>query len=137
MVSSACPPYETEYIGSKFTFQRSNALADVAGFYRAFGLELSRSHPERHDHIAALELEFMAYLIGLERTGSRKAVSTLARAPGNLSQRTTSISYRASVLVDAGIAHLLTRQNPDGFYEAAGAFLAALIPAERGISVRG
>ena len=75
----------------------------------------------------------MAYLIGLERTGSRKAVSTLARRRAicrNAQHRflTEHLSWWTPAF-----AHLLTRQNPDGFYEAAGAFLAALIPAERAL----
>ncbi len=62
VVSRECPPYETEYSHWKDPTYRATQLADVAGFYRAFGLEPDRGFPERHDHIA-LELEFVAYLL--------------------------------------------------------------------------
>ena len=55
-----CPPYETEYTGAH-VFMRAQQLADVAGFYRAFGLKIASSFHERPDHIAA-ELEFMQVL---------------------------------------------------------------------------
>jgi TorA maturation chaperone TorD len=66
LVSGPCPPHETDYLDSKHAFQRSNALADVNGFYRAFGLTTCQRHPERPDHVA-LELEFFAFLLGHER----------------------------------------------------------------------
>jgi TorA maturation chaperone TorD len=132
LVSAACPPYETEYINGKFDFQRSNTLADVNGFYHAFGLSGSSQHPERQDHIA-LELEFMAFLLGMERHA----------ANGDPTQR----EQRLSVCHEAqsrflqehlawwvpAFAKLLCRQDGDGFYSAVGTFLAALIPAERAL----
>ena len=55
-----CPPYGTEYTGSH-VFMRAQQLADVAGFYRAFGLRVAAGFRERPDHIAT-ELEFMQVL---------------------------------------------------------------------------
>ncbi|MBI2294501.1 MAG: molecular chaperone TorD family protein [Betaproteobacteria bacterium] len=59
-ISKECPPYEGEY-GQAHIFQKTQALADIAGFYRAFGLEPAADAHERADHIS-VELEFMHFL---------------------------------------------------------------------------
>lgn len=62
-------PYEGAYLTTN-VFQESDALADIAGFHRAFGVEPAPSRSERSDHVA-LELEFMyllAYKEGHART---------------------------------------------------------------------
>ena len=55
LTGSLC--YETEY-GLPHEFRQSQELADLAGFYRAFGFTLGGPVHERPDHAAA-ELEFM------------------------------------------------------------------------------
>jgi len=65
VVSKECPPNETWYCPQTFSVYRSQHLADIAGFYRAFGVEPSTEHPERADFIG-MELEFMAWLIQKE-----------------------------------------------------------------------
>ncbi len=50
--------YGTEHLGMN-EVQRSKALADIMGFYRAFGLEPDADRPD----LLSSELEFMHYLI--------------------------------------------------------------------------
>ncbi|MBI4499226.1 MAG: molecular chaperone TorD family protein [Chloroflexi bacterium] len=66
-ISKECPPYEGEY-GQAHIFQQSQAMADVAGFYRAFGLQIAPSFKDRLDHIS-VELEFMQFLCLKEAHG--------------------------------------------------------------------
>jgi TorA maturation chaperone TorD len=59
-------PYETEYLQEKIS-RKPFELADIAGFYQAFGFGVrDRSSREPVDH-AAVELEFMAILAFKER----------------------------------------------------------------------
>lgn len=55
-----CPLYETA-CGMGDPFLQPQTLADLAGFYRAFGLEMAGDARERADHLT-VELEFMHYL---------------------------------------------------------------------------
>ncbi|HEX9124348.1 MAG TPA: molecular chaperone TorD family protein [Actinomycetota bacterium] len=55
--SADCPLYETDFI-AKDVWRQSQELADLAGFYRAFGMEVEGERPDS----AAVELEFLHVL---------------------------------------------------------------------------
>jgi TorA maturation chaperone TorD len=57
-----CPPYEGAYgPADPMAAGKAAALADVEGFYAAFGLAPSAERPDAADHVGA-ELEFMSAL---------------------------------------------------------------------------
>ncbi len=60
VITLDCPPYETLF-GNDHVFGQAHVMGDIAGFYKAFGLELSRDIHERLDHLS-VELEFMHFL---------------------------------------------------------------------------
>jgi TorA maturation chaperone TorD len=60
-----CPLYETAF-SARHIFQQTQHQADLAGFYRAFGVD---SKSERPDHLA-IELEFL-YLTALKEALAR------------------------------------------------------------------
>lgn len=130
---SKCPPYETEYVPSKFAFQRSNMLADIAGFYHAFGLQTSSNHPDRPDHVA-LECEFLAQLLELQWQAHQST------SPEAASQKEVCRSAMQRFLKEhvvwwfPAFARLLARQDAGGLYEAVGNYLAALVAAERALA---
>ena len=53
--------YETEYGAGSSTFRQTQELADISGFYEAFGLKTAETAHQRCDHIV-VECEFMAFL---------------------------------------------------------------------------
>jgi DMSO reductase family type II enzyme chaperone len=74
-ISKECPLYETQY-GAAHVYQQTHELADIQGFYKAFGLEISDVEKERCDHIS-VEFEFMHFLLykqayALENHGDEK-----------------------------------------------------------------
>lgn len=60
-----CSPHETEY-GPGRSVRKAVELADIAGFYRAFGLAIDSTDPEMVDHVS-LEFDFLAHVAFKER----------------------------------------------------------------------
>lgn len=120
-----CPLYETAG-DSGDAFRQSQTLADLAGFYRAFGLDMAADAGERADHVS-VELEFMHYLTyreayALERHGA-DAASTLREAQAR---------FLAEHLGAWGtaLARAIGRRS-DGSCAAAAAVLDRCLAAER------
>lgn len=141
LISRECPPYETEYCPQTFSVYRSQHLADIAGFYRAFGLQPSGQSPERQDHIS-LELEFMAWLNTktlyafeqADENNENLCRDAQVRFVGDhLAWWTTAFALALRKKAD-GVRDERDLNSPPSSYQGAiGAFLAAFIPAERGI----
>jgi len=124
VLSRECPPYETEYCSSAEAFFRAQQLADIAGFYQAFGLQTAQACPERPDHLA-LELEFMAFLLRKERLAeTAEQASVCADA-----QRSFLRDHLAWWV--PSFAAGLRRKAESGFYATVAHVLAAFMPVER------
>lgn len=132
VMAKECPPYETEYHPSSETFFRSQQLADIAGFYRAFGLEPGGFRPQRPDHLA-LELEFMAFILMKERLARSEAESDPSAGERavvcDLAQRHFLRDHLAWWV--PAFARGLARKAQSGYLAALARVLSALIPAER------
>jgi TorA maturation chaperone TorD len=131
VVPKECPPYETEYYPTQETFGRSQQIADVAGFYRAFGIEPARSSPERPDHLA-LELEFMAFLL----LKKRLALAAVELDPEAVEQASVCERAQRDFFSDhlawwiPAFAAGLGRKAAGGYHHALARVLAAWVPAE-------
>lgn len=150
--SKECPPSESDYCPQTFSVYRSQRMADVAGFYRAFGLQPSRDMPEAVDHVA-LELEFMAWLLAKRRHAlktqgaaddERAAVCAEAERaffeehlawwlPAFAKALRIKADGGAVVASDSKSSEGVQAQPPASLYAALGACLAAFVPAERGV----
>lgn len=125
--------YETEY-GLPHEFRQSQELADLAGFYRAFGFGIGGQVRERQDHIA-VELEFM-YALCLkqayaEETGPAEGVEICQEA-----QRKFLRDHLARWV--GFLAERVGQTAPDGPYRALAELTSAFVRAhaqESGVKI--
>jgi TorA maturation chaperone TorD len=121
-----CPPYEGAYGDAPQLAGKAAQLADVAGFYAAFGLEPAAARPDTEDHIAA-ELEFMSAL-------ALKEAYLLAEgaADGIEVTRQAQVRFLSDHLGRwaQALADTLREATALPYYAAAGDLLAAWVEAE-------
>lgn len=84
--SGACSLHETAYGDARRIAGRAVELADVSGFYAAFGIAVSNSDPDLPDHVCA-ELEFhslllvkLAYAVSRRKFAERQVTRAAARS---------------------------------------------------------
>lgn len=124
-VSLAATPYETEY-DPLASVRKGHRLADLLGFYEAFGFRLSEDAKEFPDHIA-VELEFMAVLLlktaQAQLEGREEATAVCREATGK---------FLADHLGGWGMAFAdrVEAATEDMFYRFAARLLRAFIRAE-------
>lgn len=124
-VGLAATPYETEY-DPLASARKGHRLADLLGFYEAFGVRLADHRKEFPDHIAA-ELEFMAILL-------LKA----AHAGAEVMEEAQTVSEEAAhkFLADhlgawgGAFADRVETSTEDGFYRFAARLLRGFLLAE-------
>lgn len=104
----------------------TDTLADIAGFYGAFGLSVAESNRERVDHLC-LELEFVSHLAlqtaSLEREGDETGLEIVTDAQGSfLEDHLGRWLPRFRETVDA--------ETDVAFYRTLAALIEALVAAD-------
>jgi DMSO reductase family type II enzyme chaperone len=121
-----CSPYESAYGDGRRFGGKTVELADIAGFYEAFGLELSSTRPEMPDHIG-VELTFMSVLCLKEAWALHEGL-TEERAVTGATQR-AFLTDHLGRWAEAFARELAARASSP-FYAAAAALLALWIRAD-------
>ncbi|MBI2159559.1 MAG: molecular chaperone TorD family protein [Candidatus Rokubacteria bacterium] len=121
-----CSPYESAYSGLSPFGDKTARLADVAGFYEAFGVGPAAAQPDMEDHVGA-ELEFMSAL-------ALKEAWALGEGRGEAAQitRGAEVAFLGDHLGRwaEAFAAQVEAATPLPFYTAAASLLTAWIAAE-------
>jgi DMSO reductase family type II enzyme chaperone len=113
VVRGAAPAYETEY-GADDLFRQPQELADLGGFYAAFGLALAAHAAERADHVAC-ECEFLMFLARKEAAALERADAATAREAA----RAARLFLRDHVgRFVPSLCERIRRAGAGGFYDA-------------------
>ena len=127
-----CSPYALDHHCKLGADVPAEFLADLAGLYRSFGFAEGARLPRRPDHVA-LEMGFMAFLIGQKRLVSRMARIELQGAEQfaccDLAQRSFFGDHLAGWVGE--FAGGLRTNTGGSYFEPLGRFLAAWMPLER------
>ncbi len=123
-----CPPYESDYCQNKDLTYRSQHMADVAGFYRGFNLDVSARAFERADHLS-IEAEFMAVVISREMAAVSDNLGLERLDVCRTAQHNFFKEHIGWWMPAFGI--LLMRHAVSGFYSEMGLLLRAFAAAER------
>jgi TorA maturation chaperone TorD len=99
---SGVSPYETSHVKGD-AFATSQLLADLAGFYRAFGVDLA-DRRERQDHVA-VQLEFLALLAAKEARALASLFGTRDEGGEPESHRTETLPPSLSPSADTRSRH--------------------------------
>lgn len=121
-VRSKCPPYELEYKRVE-VFQQAQDLADIAAFYRAFGLEASGPESERADHIVP-QWEFLSVVAYKEAIAAEEANQDGSECCRD-GQR-AFLRDHASFWMPA-FFHRVKDAEPDGFHAGVVSLAAAVL----------
>lgn len=130
-ISKDCPPYEGEYYPNRDISFRSQRLADVTGFCRAFGLQRAAGVRERFDHIS-FEAEFMQVVIARQLFAEENGLGDEPVQVCRQAQRTFFIEHLGWWLPAFG-SSLERKAAASRFYAAAGSLLRAFTAAERAV----
>lgn len=124
-VRGTCPPYELEYARGEI-IQQASELADISGFYHAFGMELTGVAPERADHVA-VQCEFMSVLCAKEAQALESDDSDAAETCSD-AERTFLRDHLAQWL--PAFCRRVTDADPDGFFGRLAQFALTFIQGE-------
>ncbi len=126
-VAPQCPACEIEYEPNADIAYRTQQMADIGGFYNAFGLRASTQAGERLDHIV-VEAEFMYVLLAKEaaalEAGNEEAVQVCREARRKFFQEHVGWWLPA-------YARLLARVAPDGYYRHVARLIGGISALER------
>lgn len=124
-LSKEIAPYEMEYLKNQEVFAMTQGLADINGFYAAFGLQVGAG--ERADHIA-IEAEFLSFV----------ALKEALAIENNLGEESIEVCRKAQrdflrehfLWWAAGFAERLAAVPSASFYRYAGEFLLEFLKFE-------
>jgi DMSO reductase family type II enzyme chaperone len=126
----ACPPNETEYTAAHVWMQ-TQQMADVAGFYRAFGVDTTETG-ERADALTA-ELEFM-YMLCVKEAIATEAGDHEEAAICRDAQ-VKFVSEHLAVWLPRFVARL-EQAGAEGYYLALARLTSQFVASEAGRFVR-